>query len=214
MPTSSSLISRRFRSARLAGVLLLLVGLSACGYTLQNSRHSDLADVGVRRVFVAPVVNDTYQPGVEVLLYNETIRSLSSEGMVEVSGSLEAADAVLRVRVREASTRVLANTPASNLFPSGLGVGLEGPRDRVVATVYNATLGVEFSLERTRPEPRQSRNVWRGLFNRSKAFPGTNQLGAMGTTSALINESEFDRALQEMARSLVTEAHTNMLLRF
>ena len=134
--------------------------------------------------------------------------------MVEVVKTPEEADAILKVRVKTANPSVLATTSAKFLFPSGAGVGVDGPTNRVVASVYNASLGAEFTLERTHPESKKDLVVWTGMFSRSKAFPATNLLGALGSTSALINDSEFDRALQDLARSLVEEAHNNMLLRF
>src|SRR6185312_2812483 len=83
-----------------------------------------------------------------------------------------------------------------------------------IATEYSATLSCDFMLVRPHPAPKQKAVVWTGSFSRSKLFEASNNLGAEGDTSALINESEFDRALSDMASSMMDDVHESMLAMF
>ena len=56
--------------------------------------------------------------------------------------------------------------------------------------------------------------IWSSTFSRSKPFPGANQLDVPGTTSSLINDSEFDRALSDLSRSMMDDVHESMLAMF
>ena len=95
--------------------------------------------------------------------------------------------------------------PADRLKPVD-----SAPKNFFVAVEYSASLSVNFSL--TRREDKKV--IWTSGFGRSKNYPGNNQLGVRGTTSQLINESEFDRSLNEMAEQMMWEVHEAMLARF
>lgn len=60
----------------------------------------------------------------------------------------------------------------------------------------------------------QPAEIWASGFSRAKGFPATNQLDAFGNTSPLINESEFDRALKDLAESLTGDLHESILAGF
>jgi hypothetical protein len=196
---------------RVIPILLATVAFVAagCGYTLQGSRSPLLEKEGIRRVFVAPLVNDTFKPGVEGVVYNALIKTLAAHRRVVLVQHRADADAVLTGTVTAAGSAISASTEARNLNPSGIG-----PSDIRVATEYSATLGCSFKLVRERPRPGKAPTVWQSGYTRSKPFPGANQLGVLGTTSALINESEFDRALFDLANSMMADVHESMLAMF
>lgn len=83
-----------------------------------------------------------------------------------------------------------------------------------VATEYIAELSCTFTLTRRNVKPGTPAILWTAGFNRAKPFPGSNQLSGLGTTSALINESEFDRSLQELAQSMMADVRESMVARF
>lgn len=56
--------------------------------------------------------------------------------------------------------------------------------------------------------------VWQSDFSRQRPFPSNNQLGVFGTTAALINDSEFDRALRENAAAMSNDLFESMLAIF
>jgi hypothetical protein len=84
----------------------------------------------------------------------------------------------------------------------------------IVATEFQALLNCSFKLVLTHPAPDKKSDLWSSTFSRAKTFPANNQLGNFGTTSSLINESEFDRALADMARNMMADVHESMLAMF
>jgi hypothetical protein len=191
---------------------LLITVLAGCGYTFQTSGSPLSQKEGVRKIYVEPFINNTYKAGVENVVYNALVRSISVHRRVRLVSRPEQADAVLKGYVNEADFLSTVSQPA-HVLPSQNGVP-DAFKDVLVSTEYSATLSCTFSLERQHPGPRQRTVVWRGGFTRSKPFAGSNQLGVRGTTSALINESEFDRALSDIANSMTGDVHESMLAMF
>jgi hypothetical protein len=196
----------------------------------------------IRRVYVRPLVNNTYKPGVQNVVYNALIRTLLQHRRVHLAKRIEDADAVLDGAIGAAEVGSAGATSAGGLSPSGVGPG-DGPP---ITTIYNATLTCTFSLSRTEsssktfpPRPPSGRigplteaeakeaalhegsirlprtgSLWAQSFSRAKPFLAANQLDVPGTTSALINESEFDRALADLAVSMMDDLHESMLAMF
>mgnify|MGYP001574673287 CR=1 FL=1 len=102
-----------------------------------------------------------------------------------------------------------AAVAASVLEPAGRGDGTT-----YVASEYQASLTAAFALVRRRATPGKKPMIWTAPFSRLKRFPANNRLDVLGTTSALINESEFDRALGDLAESMMGDVHESMLSMF
>lgn len=196
------------------GLIVVLMScatwLGGCGYAFQNSRQeTPVHQAGVRRVYIAPILNNTYKPGVENVVYNALVRTISAGGRVKVVQRSEDADGVLRGTIQGAAYGASASTTANQVFPKN-----KGSSDIVVATEYRATLTCDFRLENRVSRPGSNPVLWASGFTRNKAFPGNNQIGVFGTTSALINDSEFDRALHDLADSMMADLHESMLAMF
>lgn len=186
--------------------------MGACGYALYDSDHPNtrvLEEQGIRKVYVKPLVNNSYKPGVENVVYNELVKSLNSFRRIQLVTQEEEADAVLSGTVGDADYAASGTVLLAQLFPIGRGSG-----DRQVAVRYTARLACDFSLTRRKIGRGQSVVVWSGGFDRRRDFPGNNQVGMYGATAPLINESEFDRALKEMAQSMMGDLNEYMLNRF
>jgi hypothetical protein len=84
----------------------------------------------------------------------------------------------------------------------------------LIATEYEATLSCSFVLTRTHPVPGKRAILWTSSFSRGAPFAGNNQLGVQGDTSALINQSEFERKLVDLAASMMGDLHESMLAMF
>lgn len=184
---------------------------------VRTGESQQLKQMGIQRIYLAPVQNQTYKPGVDLVVYNEMLRVLSSFGQVKIVQRPETADAVLRTSVKQADYGISASTFASRLFPRDTG-----PESITVATEYSATLSCDVTLAFL-PGPGRGvkreilffeKPIWKTDFVRTKVFPANNQLGPFGTTSALINESEFDRAVREMAESMMGDLHESMVAFF
>jgi hypothetical protein len=190
------------------GIFIAALFLSACAYSFQSSRNPLAEREGIRRIYIASVVNNSYKPGVENLIYNTVQRALSMHRRVVLVDRPEEADGLLQGTVNNASATVNAITSAAALDPPGVGP------DAGVASEYLATLDCSFTLLRQKSVPGKNDVVWTGGFTKARPFPGNNRVGVLGTTSALINESEFERMLQEIALRMAEDVHESMLAQF
>jgi hypothetical protein len=205
----------------IAGVLLL----SGCGYTLQNSRSPLTEKEGIRKIYISPLVNNTFRVGVENVVFNALQKSISVHRRVLLVSSRQDADAVLTGSVDAVvSTMSAGQAPAAMLGgsvipdPHAQGFStnsLGGPyANQSIASEYTATLVCSFALNRLATPPGKKTLLWTASFSRTTFYPGANQLGAYGTTSALINDSEFDRAISTDARGMTDDVHESMLAMF
>jgi hypothetical protein len=194
----------------LAGLLCVALA-SGCGYTLQNSKSPLTESEGVRKIYVEPFSNDTYSPGVENVVYNAMIRTLSAGRRIELVPNRREADAILEGKVTAVSSTPANSVPASSLRPVGTGSA-----EILVAYEYTASLTTYFTLNRKKDRiPKgKPQGIWSASFSRSKIYPGNAQLGTRGTTTGLINASEFDRAVHEMADQMMADVHESMLAMF
>lgn len=191
---------------------IALILLSSCGYTLQKGRSTELVKDGVERIYVAPVLNNTYRSSVENVVYNALIRSLTTYKGIRLVQDPSAADAVLSTSITTAESRVNSNASAFNLNPQGAAP--DRFQNIQVAYDYIAVLECNFSLLRRNPGPSQRAKIWDGGFSRSAVFNGSNQLGTLGTTSPLINDSEFERTIVDVAQGMADDVREAMLSRF
>jgi hypothetical protein len=195
-------------------ILGLISTLSTgCGYGFQNSRNPLFAKEDVQKIYVSPITNNTYKAGIENTVYNSLLRTLVAHGSVTLVHKAEEADAILGGSVVGASYGASAATGVSQLNPSGLGATLP-TAGFSVATEYTASLSCVFTLSRRVAKPDKPSTIWASSFGRAKPFPASNQLDVPGTTSALINDSEFDRALSDLAKSMMDDVHESMLAIF
>lgn len=192
-------------------LILSVLFLSGCsGYKLRNSTNHQLIEDGIQKIYVLPVTNDTYQAGIENVVYNALVKTLSERGEVKLVRNRYVADAVLIGRVTRADYRGSQDKVASNLEPTG-----RGPETFRVASLYEASLVCTFQLEKTRRKREEKRApLWSASFSRQKSFEANNQLSVLGTTSALINDSEFARALNDLADSMMGDVYESLLARF
>ncbi|MCM2323963.1 MAG: LPS assembly lipoprotein LptE [Oligoflexia bacterium] len=194
---------------------LVLIVVSGCGYTLQASRDTNLEKEGVRRLYVTPLVNNSYKSGVQNLVYNSLLRALSGSESVRLVSRPEEADAILGGTVNVARYDVRSTAAAKDLPPKDAGRRFETVLGNIrVATSYLAILECSFMLNHRHPPSGKPAKLWGASFSQSKPFAGANQLSTPGTTSALINESEFDRALGDLATQMMADVRENMLARF
>jgi hypothetical protein len=198
--------------------LSVVLGLGGCGYSLQTSQNPYRAD-DVEKVFVRHLDNHSAQPGVEDLVYNGIIRSLLASGKLRVVAREAEADATLSGSVDSAQFTVSNLQQIQNLQPI-LGQYFSSDSKRAmipaigVAQNYSAVLACTFLLKRTHTKMTQNPTLWSGSFATSKVFPSANQLDVPGTTSSLINQSEFERALSDMVVTLMANVHESMFLKF
>jgi hypothetical protein len=202
--------------------LLLLLGFVltvyldlGCGYSFQNSHNPLAAKEGVQKIYISPLANNTFKGGIENVVYNNLLRTLVAHARVTVVYDVKEADAILEGSISSAAFNASAATGVVSLNPGGLASRYQLPSAPYsVATEYTALLACSFALNRTQVSKGKSKLVWTSSFSRSKPFPASNQLDVPGTTSSLINDSEFDRALADLAKSMMDDLHESMLAIF
>jgi len=164
---------------------------------------------GIPTVFIGPLFNNSYQPGVENVVYNAVVKYISMYKRVRLVSNRKDADAILTGTVTGASA-----SPGSHITGNQVRPFNTLSTDMLVATNYNAALTCKFSLDRKRIKYGQSATYWVGELSRSMNYPANNQAGILGTTSTLINESEFERALGDLAELVAKDLHQAILDRF
>jgi hypothetical protein len=196
-------------------LLALTLLIQGCGYQLQNSSNPLKEKYGVRKVFVNSLVNSSYKAGVENLVYNALILELRSQKKLILVNSIHDADAVINGDVASATSTGSGGVPLNTL--KGAEFSRTTLPDKVgVASTYKAEISATFSLVKLVADPTTgkkspSKTLWTGAFSRQKEFPASTQAGVLGTTSALINESSFERALDDLSTSMMAELHESML---
>ena len=188
-----------------------------CGYGFQNTKNPLSEREQINKIYIAPITNNTYKAGVESVIYNNLIRVISAHRRIILVKDPEEADAILQGTVGNASYVGISGTQVFALSPSQLvpSLGRNLPSSNfIISSIYSATLGCSFSLVRKNPDPKKKTLIWTSTFSRDKPFPSANQLDVPGTTSSLINESEFERSLNDLARNMMDDVHESMLAMF
>lgn len=205
--------------AMLFGMMSIFLNGVGCGYTFQNSRNPLLERENIRTVYIKPLVNNSYKAGVENLVYNALKKTLLMGRKVQLVESELSADAVLSGTVVNAGYSPVATIssadPTINPFGLKTAAALVDPNASLdVPKVYNANLNCYFILERKKTLEKTKAVLWNSSFSRDKTFPASFQLGDLGRTSTLINESEFERALSDIASSMMFDVNESMLSMF
>lgn len=203
-----------FQIRLLTVALLCSVLASGCGYTLQTSRSPLTEKEGIHKIYVSPLVNNTYTPGVENTVYNALVEVISVHRRVTLVNDKADADAILTGKIVTAEFVAGPSTTANTLQPTNALPSADLRANILIATEYEAALSCSFVLTRAHPEPGKRTILWTSSFSRGKPFAGNNQLGVQGDTSVLINQSEFERALGDLSVSMMGDLHESMLAMF
>lgn len=195
----------------LSGAFAIATSVAGCGYKFQGSHNQLLEQEGVRRIFVAPLVNNTYKAGAENVVYNALVRVLGAGQRVTLVHKAEEADAILSGLITSASYTGTSAVPVRDITPAGIPTVHS---DVQVVNSYNAVLECVFSLTRRIVPEGKKALIWQAGFSRAKGFPSAVRVGVAGTTTALINESEFERALSDLASDMMADVHESMMAQF
>lgn len=192
-----------------SSLFFICVVSSGCAYHLQDSSNNLKKQQNIETIYVQPLKNVTLKAGVENTVYNALVRTLGHHRKIKLVQSAENADAILKGTVGSAEYHSYTTTTANKLKP------LEtGPSDFLISTIYTALLNCSFNLEKTHVAQGAGAVVWSSSFERTKRFSANTQLGALGTTASLINESEFERAISDLAEAIGEDVHESMLSQF
>jgi hypothetical protein len=179
----------------------LLFATSGCGYTLRGNSRVFFDQNGIKALYVAPVKNDSFKAGVEIIVYNALRKRIAQGGYVRIVDQKSLADGEVRATVGNATYSPAGITTADQLAPVQTG-----PSNIQIASAYLVNLTISFEMESLR----ERRVLWSDSITRQKSFSASTYLGALGTTSALINESDFERTLGELSSGIVMDAEESM----
>ena len=194
-------------------LLSLLQG--ACGYTLKGAQDNHLKNLGVETLYIEPFNNRTYKPGTENLVYNAIVKTIAANRKIRITYNKEEADAILTGAVDEAAFTSFKKTNVTQTNVTGSQERIpDGHPD--VSSVYSATLTCSFQLRSNKRTDTlsQGQTLWSSGVTRKKRFNASNQFSVLGTTSSIINDSEFERALSDLATSMMGDVHEFMLAMF
>ncbi len=190
----------------------LLLSLAGCGYGLQNSRSPLRDKEDIYTVYIEPFSNATYKPGAENVVYNSVVRAISAGRRIKIVYNRDDADAVIFGSVRSAEISAYSDTYIFNLSPAGLGELVTPGKDLI--STYEGSLTCSFRMNRAYNQNSKSAEIWSGAFTSKKPFATSARLGPQGVTTALINETEFDRAILELSDRIADDMHESMLAMF
>ncbi len=177
------------------------LGMTGCGYTLRGSTRPVFESKNIRTLYIAPVQNNSYKSGVDITLFNALRKRWSSGGFVRIVDREDQADAKLYATVTTATSAPGSPVPAEQIFPIG-----NAPKGVQLATTYVVNLGVAFRLVLSKGEE----VLWADALSRQKVFQAVTFLRQFGNTSALINESEFERTLGDLSQAIVVDAEESV----
>ncbi|MBU6154480.1 MAG: hypothetical protein KGP28_09285 [Bdellovibrionales bacterium] len=181
--------------------LIFCVFLTGCGYTLRGNTRVFFDQNEIRTLYVAPVRNDSFKAGVEIMVYNAIRKRIAQGGYVRIVDARSLADGEIRATVLDATYSPAGITTADQIAPVQTG-----PSNVQIASAYNVNLNISFEMESLKTK----KTLWRDSILRQKSFSASTYLGPLGTTSGLINESDFERTLGELSSSIVMDAEESM----
>jgi hypothetical protein len=193
-------MTRLFVQVSFIAIFGSLVG---CGYTLRGNTRPFFEKYQIRTLYVEPVKNNSYKAGIEITVYNALRKRLVQGGYLRLVDSPKGADASMAAEVTDASYTPQGISSSDQIAPIG-----EGPKNIPISTSYNVNLRIRFKLIDEQKPSRPA--LWADELSRSKSFPASTYFGALGSTSALINESEFEKVLVDLSNNLVYDAEESI----
>jgi len=187
---------------RFFAILSVSLMVTSCGYHMRGEERPFFKNHDLKTLFVYPVQNNSYKAGVEITVYNALRKRFSQGGYIKLVDLPELADASISAVVNEASYSPLAITTADKIANVGSN---PGPNTVQIASSYQVILKVQFTLS-----DKSKKSLWGDMITRNKSFAASNYLGSLGSTSALINEGEFERTLNDLSVSISTDAEESI----
>jgi hypothetical protein len=187
--------------------LFLILSFGGCGYTLRGNTRPFFEKNQIHNIYVEPVKNNSYKAGIEVTVYNALRKRIAQGGYVRIVDKEDQSDARISSTVTDASyTPAAISTGDTITYGDSVTPTRPELSNVQIAKSYNVNLKVRFTLFLEHP----AKVLWGDEIVRSKSFPATVYLGGAGNTSALINESDYERSLAELALNVVTDAEESI----
>lgn len=193
-----------FRLSFLIGLLAFVV--CGCGYKFQGASNP-WKDAGIQKVYIDIMTNNSMRTGVENLFTSAFVKVFSRGNRVQIVTSKSEADAVVEGVIGSVGASVLSATTVPQITKDPTAAQLS---DIAIASEYNASATLTITLTRTRDQ----KALWNKTFSGNKIYPGNIRFGFPGTTSVLINDSQQQLALAEIANSIASDTYDFMFEAF
>jgi hypothetical protein len=190
----------------MAWVFVLCGSFASCGYHFQG-RDNPWEKDGVSKVYVDSFVNRSSRAGAETVFTSALVKVFARGERLRVVQNKKDADAVLEGVVTELAVVPVSAATVTQLTKDPAAKPLA---DISLATEYAVNAIISVNLVRSK----DSKSLWMQSFSGSKIFPGNNRFGTAGSTSVLINDSQQNAALSEIAFVVATDAYDFMLETF
>ena len=178
--------------------------IPGCGYHMRGEERPFFKKNGITTLYVFPVRNKSYKAGIEITVYNALRKRFSEGGYLRIVDQPENADASILATINTAEYGPMAITTVDKIAGAGSGNAL-GPSNVQIASSYNVGLSVNFLLT-----SKQGKIIWSDTIGNNKSFAASNYLGTLGSTSALINEGEFERILTDLSETISANAEESI----
>jgi curli biogenesis system outer membrane secretion channel CsgG len=191
----------------LAALLVFSIFAANCGYQWQGVGNP-WARQGVERIYVETLSNETLRTGVESLFTGALLKEIARGKRLRLVNNIKDADAILSGSVITVESAINSSTTVPAIANKDLdATALDTV---VIAADYSAYASVNVQLLRRK----DSKVLWSQSFSRSRIYPSGNRFGLPGTTSVLINSSQEQIALTEIAQFIASDAHDMLLEAF
>lgn len=189
----------------IAVLVLVSLAASGCGYGFRGRQNPWTAQ-GMRSVYVRMLTNNTLRSGLEVPFTSGIVREFARGRRINLVSDEKDADGYILGSIDVFESRVNSFSSVTGITKDPLARGLE---EQVIASEYVANAAVTVTLI-----SKTGGLLWSQQFTRSKIYPAGNRFGLQGTTSALINSSLEQLALNDIIQFIASDVYDTMLEAF
>ena len=187
--------------------VVLAIMSSGCGYSFSGLKNPWAAK-GIKTVYIRMVINNSLKAGIEIPFTTALAKEFERGGKVRVVSDEKDADGIVIG---------LIGSFASIINPSGVtsvaslsnSPDAQALSDMLIASEYIAMANITVSLQK-----RDGPVLWSQTFSRPKVYPAGNRFGLQGTTSALIDASQEQLSLVEIAGFMAGDVYDTMFEAF
>lgn len=153
------------------------------------------------------MTNNSLRPGVEVDFTSALLKEFSRGRRIRLVSDPKEADAFVEGTIEQVVSSI---GPATTVSQISQEAGAQNLSEMVIATEYVASAVVNVRLVRKKDKA----TLWEQRFSSNKIYPANNRFGKEGVTSTLINDSQQTLALNEIAKTIASDAYDIMLEAF
>ncbi len=187
-------------------LLFVLILSNGCGYQFQ-ARSNPYKGMNIEKVYIRHFVNNSLIPGVDAIFTGALIKEFSKGRRLKLVSDSEKADAYVLGVINTVTSSINSSVQVPNIAQDDPRADTDIMKDTIIATEYVAFADLKVSLIRTD----NKQVLWTQAFTQRKLYPANNRFGELGVTSMLINRSQEQMAVQEMASNLANDIYENML---